>query len=79
MTANHMGQHHDGGTFYGREPELIGVREAADILNVSSRTVTRLCALSKIRSVKVGFQWRVNRAALMRYAGLDEGCDDGGL
>jgi excisionase family DNA binding protein len=79
MTANHMGQHHDGGTFYGRRPDLIGVREAADILNVSSRTVTRLCALSKIRSVKVGFQWRVNRAALMRYAGLEEGRDDGGL
>ncbi|MCH4276624.1 MAG: helix-turn-helix domain-containing protein [Atopobiaceae bacterium] len=74
-----MGQHHDRGTFYGRRPDLIDVREAADILNVSSRTVTRLCALNKIRSVKVGYQWRVNRAALMRYAGLEEVRDDGEL
>lgn len=79
MTASHMAPNGEVGVSLRREPELIGVREAADILNVSSRTVTRLCGLNKIKSVKIGFQWRVNRAALMRYAGLEEGRDDGEL
>jgi len=33
------------------------------------RTVTKLCILNKIRCVKVGYQWRINRAALIRYTG----------
>jgi excisionase family DNA binding protein len=79
MTTDHMPEHREDATPRRRRPELIDVREAADILNVSVRTVTRLCILNKIRCVKVGYQWRINRAALIRYAGLEEACDHGSL
>ena len=54
-----------------REPELISIREAARMLNVSTRTVNRLCLDGKLRAVRIGCQWRINRRALCEYAGLD--------
>ncbi|MCR5391966.1 MAG: helix-turn-helix domain-containing protein [Olsenella sp.] len=54
-----------------REPELISIREAARMLNVSTRTVNRLCLDGKLKAVRIGYQWRINRRALREYAGLD--------
>ena len=53
------------------EPELISIREAARMLNVSTRTVNRLCLEGRLKAVRVGFQWRINRRALRDAAGLD--------
>ena len=54
-----------------REPELISITEAARMLNVSTRTVNRLCLDGKLKAVRVGCQWRINRRALRKAAGLD--------
>ena len=39
-----------------REPELISIREAARMLNVSTRTVNRLCLEGRVKAVRVGYQ-----------------------
>jgi excisionase family DNA binding protein len=44
---------------------------AAAILDTTGFTVRRLCRSGELKAVKVGQQWRVNRAALMAYAGLN--------
>lgn len=54
-----------------REPELISITEAARMLNVSTRTVNRLCLDGKLKAVRIGCQWRINRKALRKAAGLD--------
>ncbi len=54
-----------------REPELISIVEAARMLNVSTRTVNRLCLEGKLKAVRIGCQWRINRKALRKAAGLD--------
>lgn len=41
------------------------------MLNVSTRTVNRLCLEGRVKAVRVGYQWRINRRALREYAGLD--------
>jgi excisionase family DNA binding protein len=55
----------------GRSGELITVTEAADILGSNPWTVRRLLCDGTIRGVKVGQQWRVNRARLLRFCGLE--------
>ena len=54
-----------------REPELLSTREAARMRNESTRTVNRLCLDGKLKAVRIGYQWRINRRALREYAGLD--------
>ncbi len=54
-----------------REPELISIVEAARMLNVSTRTVNRLCLDGKLKAVRIGCQWRINRRALREAAGLE--------
>ena len=54
-----------------REPELISIVEAARMLNVSTRTVNRLCLDGKLKAVRIGSQWRINRKALREAAGLE--------
>lgn len=44
---------------------------AARTMGISVRTVTRLCERGEIKAVKVGAQWRINRDALLEYAGLN--------
>lgn len=53
-------------------PALLDSKQAAQLLNVSERTVTRLCNRGKIRARRVGRLWRINRDALFEYAGLDD-------
>lgn len=52
-------------------PKLLDTKQAARILNVNPRTVSRLCEAGKIRAVKVASLWRINRDALLEFAGLN--------
>lgn len=51
-------------------PSLLSSKEAARILGVSERTVTRMCEQGKLKAVKVMSLWRINRDALLEFAGL---------
>lgn len=55
---------------HGTLPALLSSKEAARILGVSERTVTRMCELDKLKAVKVMSLWRINRDALLEFAGL---------
>ena len=56
-----------GGVEY---PLLLDANDAARILNVSKSTILRMCAEGELKAVKVRGSWRINRDALMEYAGL---------
>lgn len=58
------------GTKDRTEPELISIREAARMVGVSNRTMNRLCLEGKVKAVRIGCQWRINRKALRESAGL---------
>lgn len=51
-------------------PPLISARQAAEVLNVSTRHVARLCERGQLRAVHCGRLWRINRDALARQYGL---------
>lgn len=51
-------------------PALVSAGQAAQVLNVSARHVTNMCARGELRAVKCGRVWRVNMADLVRRAGL---------
>lgn len=51
-------------------PALLDSRQAARVLNVNPRTVTRLCEHGKIKAVRVASRWRINRDALLADVGL---------
>lgn len=51
-------------------PAMLSAKQAARILNCSPRSIARMCEAGKLRAVKVVSMWRVNRDALMEYAGL---------
>ena len=52
-------------------PNLIDTETAARALNVNVRTVTRMCAAGKLKAVRVMSLWRINRDALLEFAGID--------
>lgn len=52
-------------------PELLSTNQAAEVLNVSPRSICKLCELGKLKAVKVLSVWRVNRDALFEFAGLN--------
>lgn len=52
-------------------PTMLDCKQAASILSVSPRTVSRMCERGDLRAVKVMSVWRINRAALMQYVGLE--------
>ena len=56
-----------GGVEY---PMLLSTDQARDILNLSERSITRMCADGRLKAVKVGGVWRINRDALLEFAGL---------
>jgi excisionase family DNA binding protein len=76
-----------------RLPILLTVEEAAGILRVSVRTVSRMCADGELPGVQVGRKWRVRTSELMSIIGIsrtvtagdgepdaiqeDPGCTDG--
>lgn len=60
-----------GGGIRERYPELLDSKQAAGILNVNERTVTRMCVEGKLKAVKIMSLWRINRDALLDFAGLN--------
>lgn len=52
-------------------PMLLTTTQAATILNVTPRTVQSMCEAGKLRAVRVQSLWRVNRDALLEFAGLE--------
>ena len=52
-------------------PMLLDTNQAAAILNVTPRTVTRMCEQGKLKAVRVMSLWRINRDALLDFAGLN--------
>lgn len=50
--------------------ELVTTCEAAAVMHISERQVARMCADGRLRAVKVGKLWRINRDALGEYLGL---------
>ena len=52
-------------------PELLDTKQAAAILNVTPRTVTRMCEQGKLKAVRVMSLWRINRDRLLDFAGLN--------
>lgn len=53
-----------------RLPILLTVEEAAGILRVSVRTVSRMCAEGELPGVQVGRKWRVRTSELMSIIGI---------
>ena len=53
-----------------RLPILLTVEEAAGILRVSVRTVSRMCADGELPGVQVGRKWRVRTSELMSIIGI---------
>ena len=51
-------------------PALLDTKQAAELLGVSVRTVTRMCASGAIKAVRVQSMWRVNRDALFEFCGI---------
>lgn len=52
-------------------PALLSTKQAATILNVTPRTVTRMCEQNKLKAVRIMSLWRINRDALLEYAGIE--------
>ncbi len=52
----------------GDEPLLVTPKEAAKLLGVCPRTVTRMCERGELKAIRVRSLWRINRAALVEYA-----------
>ena len=52
-------------------PMLLNTTQAATILNVTPRTVQCMCEAGKLKAVRVQSLWRVNRDALLEFAGLE--------
>lgn len=55
---------------YGTLPPVLSTHEAAQVLRVCDSMAGKLCRSGKLRAVKVGKNWRVNRDALLEFAGL---------
>lgn len=52
-------------------PQLLNTKQAAAILNCHPRTITRMCESGKLKAVRVQSLWRINRNALLDFAGLN--------
>lgn len=55
------------------DTDILTCEEAAAILHLDYETVLRLLRAGKLPGVKVGHQWRISRAKLMRYVETGEG------
>ena len=53
------------GDFLGEYPAILTTDQAAEILGLSKRTITRLCANSELPSFKVGNMIRIPKRALI--------------
>lgn len=53
-----------------QESPLMTIHEAAQLLRVHERTVTRMCVDGQLKAIRVRGVWRINRAALLEFAGI---------
>lgn len=51
-------------------PELLTVRQTAQLANVSEKTVYRMIADEQLKAVRIRNTWRVNRDSLREQFGL---------
>jgi excisionase family DNA binding protein len=57
-------------------PDVVTAQQAAELLQLSTKTLKRLAQAKDVPSRRVGNQWRFNRHALMNWlAGNDENTD----
>lgn len=67
-----------------REGEILTIKQVAEYLKVTERTIYRLAAAKKIPAFKVGGAWRFSLADIDRWIkqqsreGLGTGDDEGG-
>lgn len=54
-----------------KERIVMTTAEAAELTDVSVLTIRRLCRTGKLKYVKAGHGWLVNRASLMHFLGED--------
>lgn len=50
---------------------ILSAEDAAEFLGCSSRTIARLCSRGELVACRAGNRWRINRDALLRFAGYD--------
>lgn len=55
---------------FSKLPVMLSTEQAAQVLNVGTRTVGRMCAQGTLKAVKVMSLWRINRDALLEFAGI---------
>ncbi|QOS68353.1 helix-turn-helix domain-containing protein [Eggerthella guodeyinii] len=48
-------------------PPVLTVRQAADILQVSTKTICELCRVGALAGRKIGRLWRIPRPALAEF------------
>lgn len=48
-------------------PPVLTVRQAADILQVSTKTICELCRIGALAGCKIGRLWRIPRPALVEF------------
>lgn len=52
-------------------PPLLSKRQAAEIAGVNESTIRRMCERGELTCCRFGNRWRINRDALLAYAGLE--------
>ena len=52
---------------WGQLPLALNVRQAAALLNVTERTITRLCVAGQLPAARVGRAWRLDRDELREF------------
>ncbi|MEW5992801.1 MAG: helix-turn-helix domain-containing protein [Pseudomonadota bacterium] len=60
------------------EGEILTIREVADYLKVTERTIYRLAGAKKIPAFKVGGTWRFSRAEIDQWIKLQSSAADDG-
>lgn len=50
---------------------VLTVKQAATLLGCGERSICRMCERGQIKAVKVMTAWRINKAALLEYIGID--------
>nr|WP_243896945.1 helix-turn-helix domain-containing protein [Burkholderia pseudomallei] len=60
-----------------REGEILTIKQVAEYLRVTERTIYRLAAAKKIPAFKVGGTWRFRKADIDDWIAAQSGCVEG--
>lgn len=58
-------------------PPVLNARECAEVLRVGRRQCYALLSSGRLRGVRVGNSWRIPKASLARFLGLEADAADG--